>query len=230
MSTDRLTPRQQQILDVIDQHLNERGYPPSVREIGKAVGLTSPSSVQNHLNTLNELGYLRRDPTKPRAMEVRYDPNSGASGERRPFRHVPLVGDVAAGTDVLAEQNVEEIMPVPTDLCGDGELFMLRVRGDSMIDAGIFDGDYIVAKGRPIEEGVIEQAAASIAEELRLLGPELTSEQVGFAVLEHLREIDHVAYMRFASVYKGFDDAADFQREITLLTKATEPKRHDSRA
>jgi repressor LexA len=112
--------------------------------------------VQNHLNTLNELGYLRRDPTKPRAMEVRYDPNSGASGERRPFRHVPLVGDVAAGTDVLAEQNVEEIMPVPTDLCGDGELFMLRVRGDSMIEAGIFDGDYIVAKaGTNVSKGDI---------------------------------------------------------------------------
>lgn len=96
--------------------------------------------------------------------------------------------------------------------------------------AKITEGIAAAAKGRPIEEDVIEQAAASIAEELRLLGPELTSEQVGFAVLEHLREIDHVAYMRFASVYKGFDDAADFQREITLLTKATEPKRHDSRA
>ena len=94
----------------------------------------------------------------------------------------------------------------------------------------ITEGIAAAAKGRPIEDEVIEQAAASIAEELRLLGPELTSEQVGFSVLEHLREIDHVAYMRFASVYKGFDDAADFQREITLLTKATEPKRHDSRA
>jgi len=94
----------------------------------------------------------------------------------------------------------------------------------------ITEGIAAAAKGRPIDEEVIEQAAASIADELRLLGPELTSEQVGFAVLEHLREIDHVAYMRFASVYKGFDDAADFQREITLLTKATEPKRHDSRA
>ena len=95
MSSDRLTPRQQQILDVIDTHLTERGYPPSVREIGKAVGLTSPSSVQNHLNPLNELGYLRRDPTKPRAMEVRYDPNSGASGERRPSsprRPAPPIG------------------------------------------------------------------------------------------------------------------------------------------
>lgn len=94
----------------------------------------------------------------------------------------------------------------------------------------ITEGIAAAAKGRPIADDVIAQAAASIAEELRLLGPELTSEQVGFAVLEHLREIDHVAYMRFASVYKGFDDAADFQREITLLTKATEPKRHDSRA
>ncbi|CAM8627558.1 LexA SOS-response transcriptional repressors (RecA-mediated autopeptidases) [Acidimicrobiia bacterium] len=152
MSTDRLTDRQEQILQVIDQHITERGYPPSVREIGTAVGLTSPSSVQNHLNRLNELGFLRRDPTKPRAMEVRYDPNSGASGERRPFRHVPLVGDVAAGTDVLAEANVEEIIPVPTDLCGDGELFMLRVRGDSMIEVGIFDGDYLVSRAQVTAE------------------------------------------------------------------------------
>ena len=129
-----------------------RGYPPSVREIGKAIGLTSPSSVQNHLNRLNELGYLRRDPVKPRALEVRYDPNSGASGDRRPFRHVPLVGDVAAGTDVLAQENVEEILPVPSDFCGDGELFMLRVRGESMIEAGILDGDFIVARAQQVAE------------------------------------------------------------------------------
>lgn len=111
-------------------------------------------------------------------------------------------------------------------------LMVLKRSGDRVPfeQAKITEGIAAAAKGRPIEEVVIEQAAASIAEELRLLGPELTSEQVGFAVLEHLREIDHVAYMRFASVYKGFDDAADFQREITLLTKATEPKRHDSRA
>ncbi len=111
-------------------------------------------------------------------------------------------------------------------------LMVLTRSGDRVPfeQAKITEGIAAAAKGRPIEEDVIEQAAASIAEELRLLGPELTSEQVGFAVLEHLREIDHVAYMRFASVYKGFDDAADFQREITLLTKATEPKRHDSRA
>ncbi len=152
MSTDRLTARQQQILDTIEQHMTERGYPPSVREIGEAVGLTSPSSVHSQLNTLQRLGYLRRDPTKPRAIEVRYDPNSGASMERRPVRHVPLVGDVAAGTDVLAEENVEEIMPLPADLCGDGELFMLRVRGESMIDAGILDGDFVVARAQETAE------------------------------------------------------------------------------
>jgi repressor LexA len=152
MSTTKLTARQQQILEIIDQHISERGYPPSVREIGKAIGLTSPSSVQNHLNRLNELGYLRRDPVKPRALEVRYDPNSGASGDRRPFRHVPLVGDVAAGTDVLAQENVEEILPVPSDFCGDGELFMLRVRGESMIEAGILDGDFIVARAQQVAE------------------------------------------------------------------------------
>ncbi len=152
MSTDRLTARQQQILDTIEQHMTERGYPPSVREIGESVGLTSPSSVHSQLNTLQRLGYLRRDPTKPRAIEVRYDPNSGASMERRPVRHVPLVGDVAAGTDVLAEENVEEIMPLPADLCGDGELFMLRVRGESMIDAGILDGDFIVARAQETAE------------------------------------------------------------------------------
>jgi transcriptional repressor NrdR len=94
----------------------------------------------------------------------------------------------------------------------------------------INEGIAAAAKGRPIEEETILLTAAAIAEELRLVGPEVTSEQVGFAVLEHLRDLDHVAYMRFVSVYKGFDDAADFQREITLLTKATEPKRHDSRA
>lgn len=141
-----LTPRQREILDVIERAVRERGYPPSVREIGAAVGLTSPSTVHTHLASLSRLGYLRRDPTKPRAIEMRYDPSSGAAVERRPARHVPLVGDVAAGTDVLAQENVEEVIPVPADLCGEGELFMLRVRGDSMIEAGILDGDLVVAR------------------------------------------------------------------------------------
>ncbi len=141
----RITARQRQVLDFIEFQMREHGYPPSVREIGEAIGLTSPSTVHSHLNTLQRLGYLRRDPTKPRAIEVRWDPNSGAVMERRPVRHVPLVGDVAAGTDVLAEENVEELLPVPADFTGEGELFMLRVRGTSMIEAGILDGDYVIA-------------------------------------------------------------------------------------
>ena len=141
-----LSGKRLEILEFIDQQLRDRGFPPSVREIGVAVGLSSSSTVHSHLATLQRQGYLRRDPTKPRAIEVRYDVASGASAERRPTRHVPLVGDVAAGTDVLANENVEELVPMPADFTGDGQLFMLRVRGDSMIDAGILDGDYVVAK------------------------------------------------------------------------------------
>jgi len=149
MTEHHLTDRQREVLEMIDQSMRDRGYPPSVREIGEAVGLTSPSTVHSHLNTLQRLGFLRRDPTKPRAIEVRWDPNSGAVLERRPARYIPLVGDVAAGTDVLAQENVEEILPLPADFTGDGELFMLHVRGDSMIDAGILDGDFVVARVQP---------------------------------------------------------------------------------
>jgi repressor LexA len=152
MTETQLTARQRQILDIIDGSMRERGYPPSVREIGEKVGLTSPSTVHTHLASLQRMGFLRRDPTKPRAIEVRYDPNSGAAVERRPVCHVPLVGDVAAGTDVLAQENVEELLPLPADFVGDGDLFMLRVRGDSMIDAGILDGDFVVAKAQVTAE------------------------------------------------------------------------------
>ncbi|HEX2039475.1 MAG TPA: transcriptional repressor LexA [Acidimicrobiales bacterium] len=143
---EALTGKRREILEFIAEHLRERGFPPSVREIGEAVGLTSSSTVHAHLATLQRQGYLRRDPTKPRAIEVRYDPTSGAVVEKRPVQHVPLVGDVAAGTDVLAEENVEELLPLPADFTGDGQLFMLRVRGDSMVDAAILDGDYVVAR------------------------------------------------------------------------------------
>ncbi len=169
MAEMTLTSRQRGILDYIDRQMRSRGYPPSVREIGEAVGLTSTSTVHAHLRTLQRLGYLRRDPTKPRAIEVRYDPSSGAAAERRPFRHVPLVGDVAAGTDVLAQENIEELVPVPADFTGEEPAFMLRVRGDSMVEAGILDGDYavvrqvqevrkgdIVAAGIPGEEGTVK--------------------------------------------------------------------------
>jgi repressor LexA len=148
MTDITLTPRQREVLEVIEAHMRERGYPPSVREIGETVGLTSPSTVHAHLAALQRRGYLRRDPTKPRAIEVRWDPNSDAVIDRRPVRHVPLVGDVAAGADVLAQENVEEVLPLPADLTGDGDLFMLRVRGDSMIDAGILDGDFVVCRAQ----------------------------------------------------------------------------------
>jgi len=146
MPDNPLTKRQSQILEYIDSAIRDKGYPPTVREIGQAVGLNSPSTVHNHLNTLQDKGYLRRDPTKNRAIEVHWDAGSGAVIDRRPVTHVPLVGDVAAGSGVLAAQNVEEVMPLPSDLTGEGDLFMLRVRGDSMIEAGIFDGDFVVAR------------------------------------------------------------------------------------
>jgi repressor LexA len=144
-----LTTRQRQVLEFIDSEVRQRGYPPSVREIGEAVGLSSPSTVHAHLAALQDKGYLRRDPSKPRAIEVTLEPSTGADIDRRPVRHVPLLGDVAAGTGVLAVEQVEELMPVPEDLTGDGELFMLRVRGESMIDAGIFDGDFVVVRVQP---------------------------------------------------------------------------------
>src|SRR4051795_6874135 len=144
----RLTARQRQVLEFIDSQTREQGYPPSVREIGEAVGLSSPSTVHAHLAALQDKGYLKRDPTKPRALEISLEPMTGAAIERRPVRHVPLLGDVAAGTGVLAAEHVEELLPLPAHLTGEGELFMLRVRGDSMIDAGIFSGDYVVARSQ----------------------------------------------------------------------------------
>jgi len=145
-TSDQLTRRQLDILAFIERTVDERGYPPSVREIGQAVGLASPSTVHSHLHTLQRLGYLRRHPTQPRAIQVTSDTASGTTAMRRPTRHVPLVGDVAAGTGVLAQEQVEELVPLPADFTGDGELFMLRVRGDSMVDVGILDGDFVVAR------------------------------------------------------------------------------------
>jgi len=142
--SETLTARHRGILEYIESSMSDRGFPPSVREIGEAVGLTSPSTVHSHLRRLQELGYIERDPSKPRALNVTFEAGTFTHAERRPTRHVPLVGDVAAGTDVLAQENVEELVPVPADMAGDGELFMLRVRGESMIDAGILDGDFVV--------------------------------------------------------------------------------------
>jgi repressor LexA len=149
MTEPVLTDKRREILDFIETEQRERGYPPSVREICEAVGLTSTSTVHSHLATLQKQGFLRRDPTKPRAIEVRYDPASGVAMERRPVRHIPLVGEVAAGVNVLAQENIEELYPLPEDFTGDGSLFMLKVRGDSMIDAGILDGDHVVVRQQP---------------------------------------------------------------------------------
>jgi len=147
-----LSIKRKQILDCISEAVRERGYPPSVREIGESVGLTSSSTVHAHLAVLQREGYLRRDPTKPRAIEVCYDPSSKVIVDARPIRHVPLVGDVAAGTGVLAQENIEELYPLPEDFTGTGTLFMVTVRGDSMIGAGIMDGDHVVVRQQPQAE------------------------------------------------------------------------------
>ncbi len=147
-----LTDRQRQVLEYIDSCVRDKGYPPSVREIGEAVGLSSPSTVHAHLAALQDKGFLRRDPTKPRAMDLVYEPMSAEPVERGTVRFVPLVGDVAAGTGVLASETIEETLPLPEDFTGPGELFMVRVRGESMIEAGIFDGDYVVVRVQPTAE------------------------------------------------------------------------------
>lgn len=148
MSPSDITDRQKQILDLILETVNRRGYPPSVREIGEAVGLSSPSTVHSHLSALVEGGYLRRDPSKPRAIEV-VDSGEQTDLRRAPVRDVPLVGRIAAGSPILAEEDIEEIFPLPTELVGNDPVFMLRVQGDSMIGAGIFDGDMVVVRRQP---------------------------------------------------------------------------------
>ena len=144
-----LTTRQQQILDYILDTVNNRGYPPAVREIGAAVGLSSPSTVHSHLSALVEAGYIRKDPSKPRAIEILDSGYEEIELHRAPVRDVPLVGQIAAGTPILAEEDIDEIYPLPTELVGNEPVFMLRVRGDSMIDVGIFDNDYVVVRRQP---------------------------------------------------------------------------------
>ncbi len=147
-----ISDRQRQVLDFIRETVAARGYPPSVREIGEAVGLSSPSTVHSHLSSLAKAGLIRKDPSKPRAIEVLGEPTSAVAPAPEPtrddVRDVPLVGRIAAGRPILAEQDVEDVMALPTDLVGSGPVFMLTVRGDSMIDAGILDGDYVVVRSQ----------------------------------------------------------------------------------
>ncbi|WP_372735800.1 transcriptional repressor LexA [Nocardioides sp.] len=158
-----LTPRQQRILEHLLDFMERRGYPPSMREIGSAVGLTSSSSVAHQLKVLEEKGFVRRDPNRPRALEVflpevmaarrsissaeesSFD-ETGVGDARPAAAYVPMVGRIAAGGPILAEQNLETVFPLPKELVGEGQLFMLEVSGESMIDAAICDGDYVVVR------------------------------------------------------------------------------------
>ncbi|WP_194288642.1 transcriptional repressor LexA [Ornithinicoccus halotolerans] len=164
-----LTARQRRVLGVIRDSVDARGYPPSLREIGEAVGLTSPSSVAHQLKMLERKGYLRRDPHRPRAIEVVL-PGEGEDGVRQGYRrgggeshvdetgigderpaasYVPVVGRIAAGGPILAEEAVEDVFPLPKQIVGEGELFLLNVVGDSMLDAAICDGDWVVVRRQP---------------------------------------------------------------------------------
>jgi repressor LexA len=160
---DGLTQRQRRVLEVIRDSIERRGYPPSVREIGEAVGLSSASSVAHQLSVLQKKGWLRRDPNRPRALDVRLPDDSphstavaelaaGAESPGSAPTYVPLVGRIAAGGPVLAEQAVEDVFPLPRELVGEGTLFMLKVVGDSMVDAAICDGDWVVVRQQPTAE------------------------------------------------------------------------------
>ena len=150
-----LTVRQRRILEFIRSAVERNGYPPSVREIGEAVGLVSPSSVAYQLKELERKGYLRRDPNRPRAVDVRPpselvgDDEEAVRAARPAPAYVPVLGRIAAGGPILAEQAVEDVFPLPRELVGEGTLFMLQVKGDSMLDAAICDGDWVVVRQQP---------------------------------------------------------------------------------
>jgi len=170
---DGLTVRQRRVLEVIRNSLDRRGYPPSLREIGEAVGLTSPSSVAHQLSTLERKGFLRRDPNRPRAIEVvspdtpregrGYRPavsaateaaldETGIGDERPEASYVPVLGRIAAGVPITADELVEDVFPLPRQIVGEGSLFLLKVVGDSMVDAAICDGDWVVVRQQPSAE------------------------------------------------------------------------------
>ncbi|MBF6329648.1 transcriptional repressor LexA [Nocardia transvalensis] len=164
-----LTVRQRKVLEVIRESVSERGYPPSIREIGDAVGLTSTSSVAHQLRALERKGYLRRDPNRPRAVDVRgldetavravapvanlrpVETDAGSAGQPVPT-YVPVLGRIAAGGPILAEQAVEDVFPLPRELVGEGSLFLLKVVGESMIDAAICDGDWVVVRQQNVAD------------------------------------------------------------------------------
>ena len=146
MAQGKISAKQQEILEYIKSQILERGFPPSVRDICEAVHLKSTSSVHSHLETLEKNGYIRRDPTKPRAIEILDDT---FNFNRREMVNVPIVGRVAAGEPLLAEQNIENYFPIPMDYMPNNQTFMLKVRGDSMINIGIYDGDFVLVEQTP---------------------------------------------------------------------------------
>ncbi len=151
MST-KITKRQQAVLDNIEKHIREKGFGPTVREVCQDLGLSSPSTVHVHLKALEEKGFIKRDPLKSRSISLTYQPEGEPNIIAADFGRVidvPLVGDVAAGTPILAEENITDTIALPTDIVGDAPSFALSVRGDSMIEAGINDGDYVVVKEQP---------------------------------------------------------------------------------
>ncbi|WP_371862009.1 transcriptional repressor LexA [Cellulomonas persica] len=219
---DGLTARQRLVLQTIRVSVETRGYPPSMREIGDAVGLTSPSSVKHQLTALERKGYLRRDPKRPRAIEVVHADDSrgvpqftgdggselelGDTGSERLAApaYVPVVGRIAAGGPILAEQVVEDVFPLPRQLVGDGELFLLKVSGDSMVDAAICDGDWVVVRRQPVAENG-EIVAAMID---------------GEATVKTLRRADgHVWLMPHNAAYAPIpgDDATVLGRVVSVL-------------
>jgi repressor LexA len=179
MADQKLTKRQQQIFDFIKRYTSEKGYPPTVRDIGQAIGLTSSSTVHAHLANLERLGMLRRDPTKPRAMEVLVDKAKRAIAPAG----LPLVGRVAAGTPILAEENVEEYVEVSPLAAGDGGDFVLEVRGDSMKNAGILNGDTVVVRS---------QATARDGEIVVAIVGQEDEAEAEATVKRYFRERDHI--------------------------------------
>ena len=214
---DGLTQRQRRVLEVIRDSIERRGYPPSVREIGEAVGLSSASSVAHQLSVLQKKGWLRRDPNRPRALDVRLPGDvpgapaptvvAPAGAEEAPApTYVPLVGRIAAGGPVLAEQAVEDVFPLPRELVGEGTLFMLKVVGDSMVEAAICDGDWVVVRQQQhAEQGEIVAA---------MIDGEAT-------VKTYKRRDGHVWLLPHNPAYEPIpgDDATILGRVVTVLRR-----------
>ena len=149
MSQGKITDKQREILEYIKEMILKKGYPPAMREICEAVHLKSTSSVHSHLESLEKNGYIRRDPTKPRTIEILDD---DFALTRRELVNVPVIGTVAAGTPILAEQNIEDYLPIPAEILPNKEVFMLKVKGNSMIEAGIYNGDKVIVAKQPNAE------------------------------------------------------------------------------